>query len=96
MRMVSFACSMEMKWRHLLVQYVLRTKADRGGLKEGDFVARTIVTTRLISEIADAFDVPVAETLTGFKWIAAEILSREGEWAVPGGRRGKLWLPHWR
>jgi phosphoglucomutase len=62
----------------LLVQYVLRTKADRGGLEEGDFVARTIVTTRLISEIAAAFDVPVAETLTGFKWIAAEILSREG------------------
>lgn len=62
----------------LLVQYVLRTKADRGGLQEGDFVARTIVTTRLISEIASSFDVPVAETLTGFKWIAAEILSREG------------------
>ena len=62
----------------LLVQYVLKTKAERGGLEEGDFVARTIVTTRLISEIAAAFDVPVAETLTGFKWIAAEILSREG------------------
>jgi len=70
----------------LLVQYVLRNKADRGGLNEGDFVARTIVTTRLISEIADAFDVPVAETLTGFKWIAAEILSREesGQFLVGG------------
>mgnify|MGYP000853301808 CR=1 FL=1 len=63
----------------LLVQYVLRTKADNEGLAEGDFVARTIVTTRLISEIAEAFDVPVAETLTGFKWIAAEILAREGQ-----------------
>jgi phosphoglucomutase len=62
----------------LLVHYVLRTKADRDGLKEGDFVARTIVTTNLISEVAEAFDVPVAETLTGFKWIAAEILAREG------------------
>ena len=68
------------------MQYVLRNKADRGGLNEGDFVARTIVTTRLISEIADAFDVPVAETLTGFKWIAAEILSREesGQFLVGG------------
>lgn len=63
----------------LLVHYVLHTKADRGELKEGDFVARTIVTTRLISEIAEAFDIPVAETLTGFKWIAAEILAREGQ-----------------
>lgn len=63
----------------LLVHYVLRTKADRGELKEGDFVARTIVTTRLISEIAEAFDIPVVETLTGFKWIAAEILAREGQ-----------------
>lgn len=62
----------------LLVHYVLRTKADSDGLQEGDFVARTIVTTRLISEIAEAFDVPVAETLTGFKWIASEILAREG------------------
>jgi phosphoglucomutase len=62
----------------LLVQYVLRTKADSDGLNEGDFVARTVVTTGLISEIAKAFDVPVAETLTGFKWIAAEILAREG------------------
>ena len=63
----------------LLVHYVLRNKADSDGLKEGDFVARTIVTTRLISEIAEAFDVPVAETLTGFKWIAAEIQAREGQ-----------------
>ena len=63
----------------LLVHYVLRTKADTIGIAEGDFVARTIVTTRLISEIAAGFDVPVAETLTGFKWIAAEILAREGE-----------------
>ncbi len=63
----------------LLVHYVLRTKADSVGLAEGDFVARTIVTTRLISEIADGFDVPVAETLTGFKWIASEILAREGQ-----------------
>ena len=70
----------------LLVHYVLRTKADSDGLEEGDFVARTIVTTRLISEIAEAFDVPVAETLTGFKWIASEILAREGhgEYLVGG------------
>lgn len=63
----------------LLVHYVLRTKADNGSFAPGDFVARTIVTTRLISEIAEGFDIPVAETLTGFKWIAAEILNREGQ-----------------
>jgi phosphoglucomutase len=63
----------------LLVHYVLRTKADSDGFKQGDFVARTVVTTRLISEIAEAFDIPVAETLTGFKWIAAEIHAREGQ-----------------
>lgn len=63
----------------LLVHYVLKSKAERGDLKEGDFVARTVVTTRLISDIAAEFDIPVAETLTGFKWIAAEIAAREGE-----------------
>jgi len=62
----------------LLVHYVLKAKAERGKLEEGDFVARTVVTTRLISDIAAEFDVPVAETLTGFKWIAAEIAAREG------------------
>ena len=62
----------------LLVHYVLKSRAERGKIEEGDFVARTVVTTRLVSDIADEFDVPVAETLTGFKWIAAEITSREG------------------
>ncbi len=62
----------------LLVHYVLKSKADRGDIEEGDFVARTVVTTRLISDIAAEFDVPVAETLTGFKWIASEIAAREG------------------
>ena len=62
----------------LLVHYVLKAKAERGALEEGDFVARTVVTTRLISDIAAEFDIPVAETLTGFKWIASEIASREG------------------
>ena len=57
---------------------MLKAKAERGTLEEGDFVARTVVTTRLISDIAAEFDVPVAETLTGFKWIAAEIAAREG------------------
>ena len=60
------------------MHYVLKSKADRGDIQEGDFVARTVVTTRLISDIAAEFDVPVAETLTGFKWIAAEIAEREG------------------
>ena len=62
----------------LLVHYVLKAKAERGAIEEGDFVARTVVTTRLVSDIAAEFDVPVAETLTGFKWIAAEIAAREG------------------
>ena len=50
--------------------------AERGTIEEGDFVARTALT-RLISDIAAEFDVPVAETLTGFKWIAVEIAARE-------------------
>lgn len=70
----------------LLVHYVLKAKAERGAIEEGDFVARTVVTTRLVSDIAAEFDVPVAETLTGFKWIAAEIAAREdhGRFLVGG------------
>ena len=61
----------------LLVHYVLEQRDAQGQLQPGDFVARTVVTTRLIDAIAAEFKVDVAVTLTGFKWIAAAITERE-------------------
>jgi phosphoglucomutase len=72
----------------LLVHYVLEQRAKSGDLLPGDYVARTVVTTRLIEDIARHFEVDVALTLTGFKWIAAAIAQRESvrQPGVNGGR----------
>lgn len=68
----------------LLVHYVLEQRAAAGDLRPGDYVARTVVTTRLIEDIARHYEVDVALTLTGFKWIAAAIAQRESAGVIEG------------
>ena len=64
----------------LLVDYVVNGRAKNGTLQPGfDFVAKTIVTSDLMSEIGKAAGLDVHETLTGFKWIAAAIREQEGK-----------------
>lgn len=63
----------------LLVDYVLKSKKDSGLLKKGDYVCKTIVTTELIAQISDSYDVPVYDVLTGFKYIGELITELEGE-----------------
>ncbi len=63
----------------LLVDYVLRGLASAGRMPEHPFVAKTIVTSELMAEIARHRGIEVVETLTGFKWIAAAIREREGQ-----------------
>lgn len=62
----------------LLVDYVLRGLAAAGRMPAHPFVAKTIVTSELMAEIARQRGIEVVETLTGFKWIAAAIREREG------------------
>lgn len=63
----------------LLVDYVLRASRAAGRMPARPFVAKTIVTSELIAEIARSHGAEVVETLTGFKWIAEAIRLREGE-----------------
>ncbi len=63
----------------LLTYYVLNRKKQSGKLKDDSFVAKTIVTTDLIRDIAEYFGVEVKETLTGFKYIGALIREFEGK-----------------
>ncbi|HCS21094.1 MAG TPA: phosphoglucomutase [Bacteroidetes bacterium] len=63
----------------ILVHYILSQKQKRGELKGDQFVAKTIVTTDLISDIAAHFGVKVYECLTGFKYIAELIREKEGK-----------------
>lgn len=69
----------------VLIYYLLERWKENGKLDGNQFVAKTIVTTDLISSIAKAYDVPCPECLTGFKWIADIIRKREGKATFIGG-----------
>ncbi|MEP0986458.1 phospho-sugar mutase [Ekhidna sp.] len=68
----------------LLVYYLLK-KWNEKGLKGNEYIGKTIVTTELIRDIASAYDVNCYDTLTGFKWIADLIRSKEGKEIFIGG-----------
>lgn len=68
----------------LLIYYLLK-KSKENGLAGNEFIAKTIVTSDILKEIADGFGVAVHETLTGFKHIAKLILEKEGKEVFIGG-----------
>ena len=59
----------------MLTYYILTRWKELGKLDGHKYVVKTIVTTELIKEICDSFDVPVYNVLTGFKYIA-EVVKR--------------------
>ncbi|MFD2598271.1 phospho-sugar mutase [Sphingobacterium corticis] len=63
----------------LLAYYVLSAREEKGELKSNDYVVKTIVTTNLISDIAESFSVKTHETLTGFKFIGEIMTKLEGQ-----------------
>jgi len=70
----------------LIVYYELLQAKEKGLLDGKKYIAKTIVTTELLTEIAKGFDVKQYETLTGFKYIAGVIREKEGkESFIAGG-----------
>jgi len=70
----------------LIVYYELLQAKNKGLLDGKKYIAKTIVTTELLTEIAKGFDVKQYETLTGFKYIAGVIREKEGkESFIAGG-----------
>lgn len=70
----------------LIVYYQLLQAKSKGLLDGKKYIAKTIVTTELLTEIAKGFGVKQYETLTGFKYIAGVIREKEGkETFVAGG-----------
>ncbi|HER07609.1 MAG TPA: phospho-sugar mutase [Bacteroides sp.] len=69
----------------LLTYYLLSQWKERGKLTGKEFVAKTIVTTGLMAEMADSYHVPCYDVLTGFKYIADLIKRKEGEMTFIGG-----------
>lgn len=69
----------------LLVYYIVRRRVEKNLLSPTDFIVKTIVTTDLVREIAQAYHLNLYECYTGFKWIAALIREKEGKETYIGG-----------
>jgi len=55
------------------------------GLKGNEFIASTIVSTPMMKNLAEAYDVEYKEVLTGFKWIAKLIKDFSEKHFIGGG-----------
>ncbi len=70
----------------LLVYYQLERLREKNEIKSNHYIAKTIVTTDLLEEIAQLHGVKWYDTLTGFKYIAGVIREKEGkEIFIAGG-----------
>ena len=61
----------------LLLNFILEQKKSNNSLKSNSIVIKTIVTSEIGRRIANAYDVKMIDTLTGFKYIGALITSFE-------------------
>lgn len=62
----------------VMLDYILRTRSERGDLPEGAEIVKSIVSTPLADKIAEFYNVETKDVLTGFKYIGGEILRLEG------------------
>jgi phosphoglucomutase len=69
----------------VLLYYLLEQNQQKGLLTGKEFIAKTVVTSDLLSAMAQAYEVPCLECLTGFKWIANLIRREEGKRRFIGG-----------
>lgn len=57
----------------LLVEYILKSKKEKGILPSDGVVIKTIVTTELAAAIAESYGIEVMNVLTGFKYIGEKM-----------------------
>jgi len=69
----------------LFTYYLLSQWSAKGLLKGKEFMAKTIVTSELVSDIYKKYDIIWFDVLTGFKFIADLIRKYEGEHTFIGG-----------
>ncbi|GAB4091762.1 phospho-sugar mutase [Flaviaesturariibacter terrae] len=63
----------------LAFNYMMESRREKGIAGPNDMVVKTIVTTNMIDAIAGNMQVHCYNVLTGFKWIAELIRSKEGK-----------------
>jgi len=61
----------------LLVHYLITQWKEKGKLKGREYIVKTIVTSEILAEIAEKYDVQNYDVLTGFKYIADIIQQNE-------------------
>jgi len=69
----------------LMTHFLLNHYQKEGCLTPTDFIGSTIVSTPMMSKLADAFNVECKIGLTGFKWIAKMIKDFPEQYFVGGG-----------
>lgn len=69
----------------ILINYLLTKWAEKGKLKGKEYIVKTVVTTELLVDIADKYNVEYFDVLTGFKYIADVIEKFEGQKIFIGG-----------
>lgn len=75
--------------------YIIRNKKALNQLQPTDFLVKTIVTTELVTKMAEKNHVELRDCYTGFKWIAREIAISEGKQKyIGGGEESFGFLPY--
>lgn len=69
----------------LLTYYLLTKWDEKKKLTGKEYIVKTIVTSEILKDIADKFNVECYDVLTGFKWIADIIRQNEGKKIYIGG-----------
>ncbi|MCK4664060.1 MAG: phospho-sugar mutase [Bacteroidales bacterium] len=69
----------------LLINYLLKKWSEKGKLKGKEYIVKTIVTSELLTDIANKYNVEYFDVLTGFKFIADIIKKNEGKKTFIGG-----------
>lgn len=63
----------------ILIYYILSQYKEKNKLKENDYIVKTIVTSDLLSIIAERYNIECYNVLTGFKYIADIIERNQGK-----------------
>jgi phosphoglucomutase len=69
----------------LLTYYLLLKWQENNKLTGKEYIVKTIVTSEILKDMADKFNVGYFDVLTGFKWIAEIIRLNEGKKIYIGG-----------
>jgi phosphoglucomutase len=69
----------------LLLYYLLQQWKNSGKIKGKEYIVKTIVTSEILKDMAEKYEVESFDTLTGFKFIAEKIRMLEGKKQFIGG-----------